>query len=114
MKLNSSDWLAGGAGLVWGGPLGAILSPVTLRALKGKKRSVLWWALIGVFSGPICWILLFVPIVAFAPETPQQIAIRERAEKDKRVAELKAERARVEQEEKKKFASQFHIPNPKY
>jgi hypothetical protein len=85
---------------------------VVFRALKAKKRPILSWALLGVISGPWCWVLFLAPLAVLTPETPQQILAREKAEKEKKVADQKAERAKAEQEEKRKFLEWANGVNP--
>lgn len=86
------------AGLVTGGPVGALLSPLAYR-WTGQK---LWaWALLGVVGAPLSW----VPIAAFLPEpapSPEVVEAPEPAKEpgwlERAAAEREAEADRREQE----------------
>jgi hypothetical protein len=71
VEITKADYVKGGIGLVTGGPLGAVLSPIVGRALVGRTWA---WALIGVVAGPMSWVISTVPIalLTYQPERASQ------------------------------------------
>jgi hypothetical protein len=94
MEITKGDIIKGGIGLVTGGPLGAVLSPVVGRAVLGKTWA---WALIGVAAGPFCWFIFSLPFALIsainettekpAPTSPQSIESPPTAEPSKAMEE---------------------------
>ena len=68
VEITKTDVVKGLVGLVTGGPLGVVLSPVVGRVFTDKTWA---WALIGVVAGPFAWAIFGVPIalVASFPKT---------------------------------------------
>ena len=66
MAITRKDLIKGGVGLVTGGPIGAIASPMVGRAVNGNWKL---WALIGVVAGPAAWFLWSIPVavITFDP-----------------------------------------------
>lgn len=52
MGLKKSDYITGIVGLLTGGPLGAVFSPLVFRGVK----KIWLWGLIGVIAGPVTWV----------------------------------------------------------
>lgn len=126
MKLTRTDSLTALLGFVAGGPIGAVLSPVTYRTLAklGQPRWV--WGLLGFTFSPVFWALAILPFVprvaestATAPPAPQtatttvdekklmaeEARLKEaqaQAEADRKAAQAQAEADRKAAEEAEK------------
>lgn len=94
--------VAGAVALLVAGPLGMIGAPLAYRHFRTKtKRPRLYWFLTGVVTLPICW----APLIALVPpETPEQAAVRAKAEAERRAADLRVKKEEAKREEQRRAA----------
>ena len=95
MKLTRTDYLTALLGFVTGGPIGAVLSPVSYHTLAkmGQPRWV--WGLLGFTFSPFFWALAILPFVPRVDESTATAPLPKSATPTVDEKKLMAEEARL-------------------